>query len=84
MNTQGYWIPFERSHTCGELRESNAGETVRLMGWVQRVRDLGKGRTRYGLHCVSDQRAQGTLAEGLQRASMRIQREQLRRLAGRA
>ena len=41
MNTQGYWLPFRRSHTCGEMREQHAGETVRLMGWVQRVRDLG-------------------------------------------
>ena len=41
MNTQGYWLPFRRSHTCGELTEHHAGETVRLMGWVQKVRDLG-------------------------------------------
>ncbi len=68
MNTQGYWIPFERSHTCGELRESNAGETVRLMGWVQRVRDLGGVkfvdlRDRYGFTQIIVDPENGDLAE---------------------
>ncbi|MCA0271692.1 MAG: aspartate--tRNA ligase [Proteobacteria bacterium] len=30
-----------RSHTCADLNKSNAGETVRLSGWVHRVRDHG-------------------------------------------
>ena len=30
-----------RTHTCGELRDSDVGRSCVLLGWVHRVRDLG-------------------------------------------
>ncbi|TXH36211.1 MAG: aspartate--tRNA ligase [Rhodospirillaceae bacterium] len=49
-----------RSHTCGALRPSDAGQIVRLSGWVHRKRDHGNLvfidlRDHYGLtQCVLD------------------------------
>ncbi|WP_299730870.1 aspartate--tRNA ligase [Devosia sp.] len=49
-----------RSHTCGALTAQDAGQTVRLSGWVHRVRDHGgllffDLRDHYGLtQCVID------------------------------
>jgi len=49
-----------RSHTCGVLRPSDAGQTVRLSGWIHRKRDHGNLvfidlRDHYGVtQCVLD------------------------------
>ena len=31
-----------RTHTCGELNISNVGQVVKLAGWIQKIRNLGK------------------------------------------
>ncbi len=50
-----------RTHTCTQLRKENDGETVRLSGWIHKIRDHGGVlfidlRDTYGLtQCVVDQ-----------------------------
>ena len=49
-----------RTHTCGQLRETDDGQTARLSGWCHRIRDHGgvlfiDVRDHYGItQCVAD------------------------------
>jgi aspartyl-tRNA synthetase len=66
-----------RTHTCGELRQTHAGQVVRLSGWVHRKRDHGNLlfidlRDHYGLtQCVIDMDSPAfKIAEGLRNESV--------------
>ncbi|RZJ56860.1 MAG: aspartate--tRNA ligase, partial [Hymenobacter sp.] len=66
-----------RSHTNGELRQENVGQTVTLVGWVQRTRDKGgilwlDLRDRYGI-------TQLALEEGVESEEVRAQARELGR-----
>ncbi len=58
-----------RTHTCGELRNTNLSQQVTLSGWVQKVRNLGAMlfidiRDRYGItQLVVDEHAPAELKE---------------------
>lgn len=66
-----------RTHTCGQLRKSDAGQTVRLSGWVHRKRDHGNLlfidlRDHYGLtQCVVNVDSSSfKISEGLRNESV--------------
>jgi aspartyl-tRNA synthetase len=62
-----------RSHTCGEIRKEQIGQTVELSGWVYRRRDHGGVifidlRDRYGVTQIKFDVDHGSSAELMQKA----------------
>jgi aspartyl-tRNA synthetase len=65
---QGFASPY-RTHSCGELRLSDAGRTAKLSGWVHRRRDQGgliflDVRDRHGITQVVIDKADAPAAHG--------------------
>ena len=59
---------MNRTHTCGELRKSDAGKTVKLAGWVSKRRNLGSIvfidlRDRYGITQITFDEAHSDLVK---------------------
>lgn len=85
VSCTGFSVISGREHAVGNIVEatlSYLGEEYKGKVSVQSIRELSKGRIRYGLHCVENGGAVANMTRGLQQMTISLQSEQLRRLAG--
>lgn len=85
VSCTGFSVVSSRSYAIGNIVEavlSYQGEDYVGNVSVQSIRELSKGRIRYGLHCVESKGAAGNMPQCLQVMTISLQSEQLRRLAG--
>ncbi len=85
VSRTGFSVVARQSYDLGSfvnaaLRYENHQYRDRVC--VQSIRDLSRGRIRYGLHCVGKNRHAGGTPRGLHQISVSLEREQLRRVAG--
>jgi hypothetical protein len=85
LSTCGFSVAATKVHQLGDVIHASVvfdGRTFSGNVCIQSVKELSKGRMRYGLHCADDKAQQGSLASGLPQMSVAVQREQLRRMSG--
>lgn len=87
LSAAGLSIVSNRAHAIGDRLDvaiSYQGHTYTGAACVQSAKDLGRGRTRYGLLCLKGRAGEGNLSAGLGIICSAIQLMQLRRLAGKS
>lgn len=85
ISATGFAVIAQREHSLG----ANAAAAVHFRGetfegtiCIQSVRDLGRGRIRYGMRYLDDASAAGTLKTGLQKVSIAVERDLLKNQSG--
>jgi hypothetical protein len=82
----GFAVTASEHYGIGELVEVALrfrSEAFSGRACLQSMKKLGEGRIRYGLYCVDQKIAAGSLSRGLHAISLAIQREHLRALRSR-
>ncbi len=85
VSCTGFSVISSRNYAFGSLVEATLiyqGEEYNDTVCVQSIRELSKGRIRYGLRCLEDRASAGNLPIGLRRMTVVLESEQLRRLTG--
>lgn len=87
VSVSGFSVIAEASLEPGSVQRitlHHEGKTFVGEAAVQSVKDLGKGKMRFGFVCADASASRTPLKQGLQQISVAVQRQQLKRLAGAA
>ncbi len=85
ISVAGFGVVAKAEHLMGTTIETSVSHDDQEFSGtmlIQSVRDLGRNGMRYGLRYLEDEAAAGTLRTGLQRISLQVEREMLRRKSG--
>jgi hypothetical protein len=87
VSATGFAVMSHEKYESGRMIEVAVyyeGESLEGSVCVQSMRDLGGGQYRYGMHCADRRGSDRALLDGLKKICTDIQRQQLRRLSGKA
>lgn len=85
VSARGFSVVASEKYSVGAVVDATLrfeGRALPGQVCIQSVRELNKGKIRYGLHPVGDPDVGGDVFKLLHRICMTVQREQLQRLAG--
>ncbi|MFG0329667.1 MAG: PilZ domain-containing protein [Phycisphaerales bacterium] len=85
VSATGFSVITDEKFNIGDILPVHLvydGREFRGSASIQSIRDIGRGKIRYGLHCVDNRSQSADLPKGLQFVSMSVQRQHLRRLRG--
>ena len=87
ISATGFAVIAHKEHALGATASAAVhfrGETFEGTVCIQSVRDIGRGRIRYGMRYLDDDAAAGTLKTGLQKVSIAVERDLLKNQSGKS
>ena len=85
IGAMGFAVNSHAEHAVGDSVEVAVGygdEDYAGTVCVQSVRGIGRGRTRYGMRYLDDERVAASLKRGLMKISLEVERQLLRNMSG--
>lgn len=85
ISATGFAVICHKEHALGSTDEAAVhygDETYEGTVCIQSVRDIGRGRIRYGMRYLDDEASAGTLKTGLRKVSIAVERQLLKNQSG--